>query len=160
MVPFSAFNEVLSEPRSEHPKASHHCTAFRHMNDHKQVVEGAKDDGEPGGTAGTPMLRVLQGSGLMDIGAIVVRYFGGTKLGTGGLTRAYGGAVRQAVDQANFAPWYWRVTHVFKADFAHSAELERKLAVLPEVEILNRNFTEQGVEVAVVGPEDIIANVD
>ncbi|UCC52815.1 MAG: YigZ family protein, partial [Anaerolineaceae bacterium] len=61
------------------------------------VTAHCNDDGEPSGTAGRPMLAVLQGSGLGDIVAVVTRYFGGTKLGTGGLVRAYGDAVKEVL---------------------------------------------------------------
>lgn len=87
--------------RREHWDARHHCSAF---------VLGAEgtadrtlrsnDDGEPAGTAGAPMLDVLVGRGLVDVVAVVTRYFGGVLLGTGGLTRAYSDAVAAAVDDA------------------------------------------------------------
>ncbi len=83
----------LAELRAEHPKACHHCWAWRAGDAYR-----FSDDGEPGGTAGRPMLQVLQGSGLDEIGAVCVRYFGGVKLGTGGLVRAYSAAVSRALE--------------------------------------------------------------
>jgi uncharacterized YigZ family protein len=80
-----------------HPQASHHCYAFLTGRPEDSQGYGFSDDGEPSGTAGRPMLSVLQGSEIGELCAIVVRYFGGTKLGTGGLQRAYGGSVRQAL---------------------------------------------------------------
>ena len=62
------------------------------------AVEGRSDAGEPAGTAGTPMLQVLRGAELSDVLAVVVRWYGGVKLGKGGLARAYAGAVREALD--------------------------------------------------------------
>ncbi|MGB1200042.1 MAG: YigZ family protein [Cognaticolwellia aestuarii] len=80
-----------------HPQASHHCHAFVAGHPLDSQKYGFSDDGEPSGTAGRPMLAVLQGSDIGEIAAIVVRYFGGTKLGTGGLQRAYGASVRNAL---------------------------------------------------------------
>jgi len=81
----------------EHPQASHHCYAFLTKAADNSLGYGYSDDGEPSGTAGKPMLAVLQGGGIGQVCAIVVRYFGGTKLGTGGLQRAYADSVRQAL---------------------------------------------------------------
>ena len=74
--------------RTRFPDASHHCYAFA-AGFGATVVHGMSDDGEPSGTAGRPMLALVQGAGLGDIAVVVTRYFGGTKLGTGGLVRAY-----------------------------------------------------------------------
>jgi uncharacterized YigZ family protein len=83
--------------RQEHPKAHHHVYAFV-VGFGSSVIEGCHDDGEPSGTAGRPVLAVLRGSGLGDTVVVVTRYFGGTKLGTGGLVRAYGDAARQVLE--------------------------------------------------------------
>jgi len=88
----AAYVEAL---RRKHPDATHHCFAWRIG---RPAAERAADAGEPGGTAGAPMLAVLRGAGLTNVVAVVVRWFGGTKLGKGGLVRAYGGAVRLALD--------------------------------------------------------------
>ncbi|MBB0991025.1 IMPACT family protein, partial [Dietzia sp. SLG510A3-30A2] len=80
--------------------ARHHCSAFIVDVPGASRIERSSDDGEPSGTAGTPMLDVLRGSGLTGVCAVVVRWFGGTKLGTGGLARAYSAAVSEAVDAA------------------------------------------------------------
>ena len=86
----------LGAIRAEMPDASHHVYAFR-VGHGKSVTEGMSDDGEPSGTAGPPVLAVLRGSGIGDILVVVTRYFGGTKLGTGGLVRAYSEAARQGL---------------------------------------------------------------
>ncbi len=84
---------------AEHPDARHHCVAWvaGPPNDSQQL--GFSDDGEPAGTAGKPMLAQLMGSGVGEITAVVVRYYGGVLLGTGGLVKAYGGGVQQALNQ-------------------------------------------------------------
>lgn len=78
------------------PRASHNCTAF-HIADGEYHFN---DDGEPSGTAGRPILAAIEAEGLQGVAVLVVRYYGGTKLGTGGLVRAYGGAARQCLQEA------------------------------------------------------------
>ncbi len=81
----------LAEVVSEFPDATHHCYATSVSTG---AIERSSDDGEPSGTAGTPILRRIHSSGLTDVLVVVTRYYGGTKLGTGGLVRAYGEAAR------------------------------------------------------------------
>ena len=87
----------IASVRREMPDATHHVHAFK-VGYGASVTEGMSDDGEPSGTAGSPVLAVLRGADLGDVVAVVTRYFGGTKLGTGGLVRAYSGAVRRALE--------------------------------------------------------------
>ncbi len=87
--------------RAEHPGARHHCTALVLAGTEERApVHRSSDDGEPSGTAGMPMLQSLLHAGLEDALAIVIRYFGGVKLGAGGLLRAYTAGVEQAVAAA------------------------------------------------------------
>lgn len=86
---------AIQRVREAHPEASHVVTAYRVRAD--PLREWSTDDGEPRGTAGAPVLNVLAGEQLENVVATVVRYFGGTELGTGGLARAYGAAVKEAV---------------------------------------------------------------
>lgn len=92
----------LAKVRERHPTATHNVPAFiiGHGN---SLITHCSDDGEPSGTAGRPALAVLQGSGLGNVSVVVTRYFGGTKLGTGGLIRAYGDAVREVLKWVRFA---------------------------------------------------------
>ena len=92
-----AARTLVTELRTRHPGARHHCSAFVLDMPGASPVERSSDDGEPAGTAGMPMLEALRASGVRDVAAVVVRYFGGVKLGTGGLVRAYGDAVRAAL---------------------------------------------------------------
>jgi len=91
----STLRERLAGLRKLHPKARHHCWAWRAGDAHR-----FQDDGEPGGTAGRPIFQAIEASGLDRVGVVVVRYFGGVKLGTGGLARAYGSAARRALEAA------------------------------------------------------------
>ena len=93
-----AARDSLAMIRAEMPDASHHVYAFR-VGHGKSVTEGMSDDGEPSGTAGPPVLAVLRGSDVGDTLVVVTRYFGGTKLGTGGLVRAYSEATRQGLSR-------------------------------------------------------------
>lgn len=87
----------ITQIRAEMPDASHHVYAFR-AGYGSSVIEGMSDDGEPSGTAGPPVLSVLRGGEIGDIVIVVTRYFGGTKLGTGGLVRAYSEAAHIALN--------------------------------------------------------------
>lgn len=85
--------EFIDRVKHQHPDAAHHVPIFV-IGHPPATIEHSSDDGEPSGTAGRPALAVLRGSGLGDIVVVITRYFGGTKLGTGGLVRAYSDAVR------------------------------------------------------------------
>ena len=91
----------VKQMKKQYWDASHNCSAYIVGQDGR--VERSSDDGEPSGTAGSPMLEVLRRRELYDVAAVVTRYFGGIKLGAGGLTRTYGKAVVQAVDEAGLA---------------------------------------------------------
>ncbi|WP_449063111.1 YigZ family protein [Planomonospora algeriensis] len=87
--------DFVAGRRELYPDATHNCSAYV-IGDRR--LQKADDDGEPGGTAGTPMLETLLRRGLGDVATVVTRYFGGVKLGAGGLVRAYGGAVGRTLD--------------------------------------------------------------
>ncbi|MCH4296533.1 YigZ family protein [Shewanella sp. 3B26] len=88
---------VLTDVKSRYPGASHYCWAYVAAAPDNSVAIGSSDDGEPSGSAGRPMLATLQGSGLGEVCAVVVRYYGGTKLGVGGLVRAYTSGIKKAL---------------------------------------------------------------
>ena len=92
----------VNDIKQRYPDASHHVPAFV-IGHGKSIITHCTDDGEPSGTAGRPALAVLQGSGLGNVVVVVTRYFGGTKLGTGGLVKAYGDAVREVLKGVKFA---------------------------------------------------------
>lgn len=89
--------EFVARVRREHPTASHNCYAYVVGAD--AGIQKASDDGEPGGTAGVPMLQMLLRRETRYVVAVVTRYYGGVKLGAGGLIRAYGGVVGEALDE-------------------------------------------------------------
>ena len=88
----------IKEIKKEHYKARHNCVAYR-IIENEQIVEKASDDGEPSGTAGGPMLNILQKNNLINVLVVVTRYFGGILLGTGGLVRAYSEATLKAIEE-------------------------------------------------------------
>lgn len=90
---------LLALARGYYADASHHCSAYIAGPPGEDQAIGFSDDGEPGGTAGRPMYQVLEGSGLGRIACVVTRYFGGTKLGTGGLARAYAQTIRELLTE-------------------------------------------------------------
>lgn len=91
-----AARALIQQVRAKYPDANHHAWAY-FIQGGPQAQIGSSDDGEPGGTAGRPMLAVLEGSGLVQVAAVGTRYWGGIKLGTGGLVRAYSQCVREAL---------------------------------------------------------------
>ncbi|KTF10927.1 YigZ family protein [Pseudoalteromonas sp. H105] len=95
----AAAKAFIKSIEEKYADARHNCWAHVAGNPGGSHVYGFSDDGEPNGTAGKPMLNVLVGSGLGEITAVVTRYFGGIKLGTGGLVRAYGGSLNNALTQ-------------------------------------------------------------
>ncbi|MFW5684847.1 MAG: IMPACT family protein [Spirochaetota bacterium] len=98
----------LTEVRSQHPDSNHVVYAFL-IGDERSEQAGVSDAGEPKGTAGRPVMEILRGSGVRDVIITVVRYFGGTKLGTGGLVHAYGDAARAVLERLPTRPRVARV---------------------------------------------------
>lgn len=90
---------IIGKTKRKYFDARHNCFAYRVIQDNK-IIEKASDDGEPSGTAGSPMLSILQKNELVNILVIVTRYFGGVLLGTGGLVRAYSNSLIKAIDNS------------------------------------------------------------
>lgn len=150
----AAFETLLSAARERHPGASHHCSAFIAGPPGEQSAIGFSDDGEPGGTAGRPMFQVLEGSGLGQVGCVVTRYFGGTKLGTGGLARAYSQAVSQALETLPRREITERSPLQLRVDFAGEAEARAWLAER-EIPVEAADYDAQGVRLTVGWPRDV-----
>jgi uncharacterized YigZ family protein len=158
LVPIELFERRLDELRKAHRKANHVVTAHRRLLDDGRIEESGKDDGEPAGTSGIPTLRVLQGSGLIDCAVLIVRYFGGTKLGGGGLARAYSGAAQDAINNAELVPFRKIARKTVSADFASGSELERRVEDM-SLSVVARDYTEDGVTLTVEGPEEDLAEL-
>ncbi|MEZ6189237.1 MAG: YigZ family protein [Planctomycetota bacterium] len=139
--------------RQQHKGASHACYAWR-LGLEEVAQSRANDDGEPGGTAGRPILREVEALELRNVCVVVLRWFGGTKLGTGGLARAYGGAARALLEQAPTREL--RVTQDVRVRFAYpdTALVE---GVLRE-QALSASAADYGADVRLtvpVPPEDL-----
>jgi len=149
----AAFDALLNEARTAHPNASHHCSAFIAGAPGEQVAIGFSDDGEPGGTAGRPMFQALEGSGMGQIGAVVIRYFGGTKLGTGGLVRAYTQAVLKALDTLPRREFTERRTVKIQVNFSNEAETRHWLTER-DIAVTNAEYDSQGARLILAWPMD------
>lgn len=115
----------IQEIKKEHWNATHNCSAY--MIGENDQIQKANDDGEPSGTAGVPMLEVLKKRKLKDTVVVVTRYFGGIKLGAGGLIRAYGRAVSEGIDAVGTVErTLMTVMHV-KADYTWLGKLENEI---------------------------------
>jgi uncharacterized YigZ family protein len=123
-----AAKAFVESVRAEHPDARHHCVAWvaGPPNDSQQL--GFSDDGEPAGTAGKPMLAQLMGSGIGEITAVVVRYYGGILLGTGGLVKAYGGGVHQALAELTTQRKTPLTEYTLQCDYGQLSGVEALLA--------------------------------
>lgn len=149
----AAFEALLSAAKTAHPAASHHCSAFIAGPPNEQTDIGFSDDGEPGGTAGRPMYQALAGSGLGNIGSVVIRYFGGTKLGTGGLARAYAQAVNTALNTLPTREVVERDSYHLSIDFAHEAAT-RAWCDEHSLPILQADYDGNGVHLMIGWPKD------
>jgi uncharacterized YigZ family protein len=147
----------LKKIQQLHPQASHHCYAFLTGRPENSQGYGFSDDGEPSGTAGRPMLAVLQGSDIGELCAIVVRYFGGTKLGTGGLQRAYGGSVRQALTLLETVIKVPMITKQLTCDYGQINDV-KYIVEQVKGEILQQDFTAQ-IELIIALPEEKLLQV-
>lgn len=139
-----AAREFISQVRREFPDARHHCTAFIIHQDCGPDTTRSSDDGEPAGTAGGPMLKVLTESGLTNVTCVVTRYFGGTKLGTGGLVRAYSGAVQQVLEEAQTARIVTTPSYRLHLPIGEAGKIEAKLTQ-NGYQILDRDFTQDAI---------------
>ncbi|MEM1245551.1 MAG: YigZ family protein [Acidobacteriota bacterium] len=136
-----AAQTVVRELKSRYRDATHVCWAYR-VGAPALVLERCADEGEPSGTAGQPILQALRAREASDAVLAVVRWYGGTKLGKGGLVRAYGGAAREAVEVASWTERYAKVAFEVEAEWSQSGEIQR-LATLPDVEQKSADWGER-----------------
>jgi len=135
--------EILARLRRRDFDANHHCSAWR-----EEGAQGSDDDGEPSGTAGPPMLRVLEGDGLVRVLAVCIRWFGGTRLGSGGLVRAYTEGVQGAVAEARAQGLLEEVRAWRQGRLTVPPERAHLpfalLGAFPEAEVLGQEFGPEG----------------
>jgi len=124
LFPYEKFNDVMEKLKNEHPKARHFVYAYRYLNEFEQIVENSSDDGEPKGTSGKPSLAVMAGMNIINSGVIIVRYFGGIKLGTGGLVRAYGDAVNEVLSSATLVEYKKLIEKKLTFEYSYLSKVE------------------------------------
>lgn len=143
--------EFIDEVKSTYPDATHNCSAFYLHVDGAQPIERSSDDGEPSGTAGRPMLEQLKGSGMCDVAAVVTRYFGGVKLGAGGLVHAYSESVGLILPQIPQVTRSLRELYTVAFDHADAGRLEAELRTRG-VEVTDVAYGPQAVYTLAVEP--------
>lgn len=128
-------NSIVDEAKELYPKANHYCYAYITDN-----ARRSSDDGEPGGTAGAPMLNVLDKEELINVLAITVRYFGGIKLGAGGLVRAYSKSVRDAIIASDLVD----VVKGYRMNVIISYDMQKNLDyLLKNYVVVNKQFNDK-----------------
>jgi len=145
IMPCDNEREALQHLRklaSEHPNANHLAFAWRIRQDDGFINERCHDAGEPSGTAGRPILAPLEGGSIINAVVGVIRYFGGVKLGTGGLARAYGTAAKLAIESAVISQWVEHTTFDLTIEYAQLQLLEYHLAKC-KGKIIDQEFTDQ-----------------
>ena len=134
LVPISEFEGLQEKLRSEHPKSRHVVYALRALNTLDQIVENSSDDGEPKGSSGVPALNVLRGEEMINAAVLIVRYFGGTKLGIGGLVRAYTQATKEVIATSDIKEY--EKLHMLSYETSYS-DVQRIEYLLEQVGIIN-----------------------
>lgn len=142
--------QFIQEIRKEHYNATHNCTAYIVGED--RMHQKSNDDGEPSGTAGIPMLEVLRKNELTDVAAVVTRYFGGIKLGAGGLIRAYSSAVSEALKHTQIIERKRMQVIRIHTDYSNIGLLESKLV---DYTIIDKSYLEQVTYDIIVPVEDV-----
>lgn len=154
-----AIQNHLAKLKSDYPEARHHCLAYILGDPNNTTHAGFDDDGEPNGTAGRPILNVLQHKMIGDVLVIVVRYFGGIKLGAGGLTRAYATATQMVVDKMTLVPFVAKSELTICTTFAHEAQI-RYLLGQADAQILTVNYDTRVTMTIVLDEQNVPALVE
>ena len=154
-VPISEYDGLQEKLKAENPKANHVVYALRYLNEYDQIVENSSDDGEPKGCAGTPALNVLRGEELINCAVLIVRYFGGIKLGTGGMARAYALAVKDVLNEAVLIPYEKEIEYVFETSYSAVDKTLYQLKLL-DITQYERDFGVDGVDWKILASEEKI----
>lgn len=142
----------IQQIKKEHWKANHNCSAFV-LGDHHEI-QRSSDDGEPSGTAGVPMLEVLKKNDLINVCAVVTRYFGGTKLGAGGLIRAYSGSVAQAIVHTGIIEGRLQQEVFVQLDYSNWGKMENFIAS-ENLAVKDTQFTDRVVVTCMVDENQV-----
>ena len=137
----SSAKAFIKSIETKYADARHNCWAHVAGKPGGSHVYGFSDDGEPNGTAGKPMLNVLMGSGLGEVTAVVTRYFGGIKLGTGGLVRAYGGTLNNALANLSTINKVPSIELIGSSEYSMQGVIEQLLKTKYQVLNIDKQFT-------------------
>lgn len=152
-MPMNLYELQMKHLREKHPKAVHFVSAYRMLNELDQIVESCSDDGEPKGTSGKPTLSVLQGHEIINAAIITVRYFGGTKLGPGGLVRAYAESANAAVSQSVLRSYQKLFIQKITCSYSTVSIVEYE-CTQKNIRILAKNFDENGAIFEIEGTRE------
>ena len=144
----SSIMNLLEEIQKKYPKATHYCYAYVYDKD-----KGCSDDGEPSKTAGAPMLNVLEKENLNHVLVVTIRYFGGIKLGAGGLVRAYTKSVTEALKLVE----YQELVEAYQIKITFDYKDERQIHYLVGDSILSKDYQEMPTYIALIEKEKLDA---
>ncbi len=154
-MPVSSSEEALGFfSRLHEPEATHNCWAFKVGQNYR-----FNDDGEPGGTAGRPILQAIEGQDLTNVAVLVIRYFGGIKLGTGGLVRAYGGCSAKCLRQAPQVEIIETRTVICSCLFSEMALVKSRIAQT-EARVTDEIYTDTGITMTLEIPLEQVSPLE
>ena len=152
-LPYNDFTVQIKHLRKNHPKASHFVYAYRFLNNYDQIVENQSDDGEPKGSSGKPVLAVLRGADLINTAMIIVRYFGGTKLGRGGLVRAYTHCAQKLIEHTSIEMYRKQKDLTYEMSYSRLSSFEHLLKSFT-LQDIEKNYNSSSVSVSFRISED------
>ncbi len=152
IVPYNIFESYRAKLREKNPKASHIVYAYRRFADGK-IEEAFSDDGEPKGCAGMPLLKVLRGWELVESAVLIVRYFGGIKLGTGGMVRAYTKSAQELLQNIPLTEYVNREDITITSAYDEIRKIEY-ICKNSDIEIVSRDFKNNSIVWQLRGSRD------
>jgi len=158
LVPIGHYEGLQERLKKEHPKANHVVYALRYLNEYEQIVENSSDDNEPKGCAGVPALNVLRGKELINCAVLIVRYFGGIKLGTVGMARAYAQAVKDVLNESELFTYEKQIEYLFETNYS---KVDKTLHTLKQlgITVYERDFAVDNVQWLIKGSDQKIDKV-
>ncbi|CAA6816012.1 MAG: FIG000605: protein co-occurring with transport systems (COG1739) [uncultured Campylobacterales bacterium] len=158
ITPYKNFHEKYQNLKNKHPKSSHIIYAYRYLNEYNQIVENSSDDGEPKGCAGKPTLNVMQGNKIINSCIFTVRYFGGTRLGTGGMVRAYSSSAKEVMKCSTKSEYIEKSTITKEISYKEYEILKYKLAQ-NNIEISSSKFLTDKIILVIKGTKEDLEKI-
>lgn len=157
LTSYDNFDILMKKLKEKHSKGRHFVYAYRYLNEFDQIVENCSDDGEPKGTSGKPSLNVLAGNELINSAVIIVRYFGGVKLGTGGLVRAYSDSVNLVIKNSTLFKYEKLEDICIEIEYSLLSKVEYILSKL-SIKVVNKEF-ENSITLTLLLTEEQLADL-